>query len=352
MTEIVEASPVSQMNPAVKNSLVGMRRQIDLQVTEPAALTRAEYHALSPQDRQLFDESRVRWFGSGFLLKSEASTDLLHSVRGYLAMRDLDAVGSQGVSVLTGPANVGKSTTLLQLAKEVEARAERRTPGFRADGRVPVVFIEMLPGATPKGVATSILDFFAVPHRNREAHQVLVRQAAEVMVRRRVSLLIVDEFHVVQLEGKRGDDAINAVKAIINNTGVVTVLAGIDLDVQLGSRAAEQLIARGEVHRYNPFDYASEASRRSWAGLVAAFGQQMRLLDGPPDLARYADSLHAVTAGRIGPLRRILSFALMTMLESKIDDPAAPEVLTDEHLAVAARQQVKATRKPKNGRAA
>jgi len=94
------------------------------------------------------------------------------------------------------------------------------------------------------------------------------------------------------------------------------------------------------------------ASRRSWAGLVAAFGQQMRLLDGPPDLARYADSLHAVTAGRIGPLRRILSFALMTMLESKIDDPAAPEVLTDEHLAVAARQQVKATRKPRNGRAA
>lgn len=56
----------------------------------------------------------------------------------------------QGVSVLTGPANVGKSTTLLQLAKEVEARAERRTPGFRADGRVPVVFIEMMPGPRRK----------------------------------------------------------------------------------------------------------------------------------------------------------------------------------------------------------
>jgi hypothetical protein len=295
MTEIADASQLSQMSPAVKNTLVGMRRQIDLHVTEPAALTRADYQALSPKDRQVYDESRVRWFGSGFLLKSDASTDLLHSVRGYLAMRDLDAVGSQGVSVL---------------------------------------------------------DFFAVPHRQRDAHQVLVRQAAEVMVRHRVSLLIVDEFHVVQLEGRRGDDAINAVKAIINNTGVVTVLAGIDLDVQLGSRAAEQLMARGEIHRYSPFDYASDASRRAWAGLVAAFAEQMRLLDGPPDLAPYADSLHAVTAGRIGPLRRILSFALMTMLESKFDEPTLPEKLTEEHLAVAARQQIKAARKSKNGKAA
>lgn len=352
MTEIADESALSQMSPAVKNTLVGMRRQIDLHVTEPVALTRADYQALSPGDRLTYDESRVRWFGSGFLLKSEASTDLLHSVRGYLAMRDLDAVGSQGVSVLTGPANVGKSTTLLQLAKEVEGRAERRTPSFRADGRVPVVFIEMLPGATPKGVATSILDFFAVPHRQRDAHQVLVRQAAEVMVRHRVALLIVDEFHVVQLEGRRGDDAINAVKAIINNTGVVTVLAGIDLDVQLGSRAAEQLMARGEIHRYSPFDYASDASRRAWAALVAAFAQQMRLLDGPPDLSPYVDSLHAVTGGRIGPLRRILSFALMTMLESKFDDPTTSEQLTEEHLAAAARQQVKATRKAKNGKAA
>lgn len=116
-------------------------------------------------------------------------------------------------------------------------------------------------------------------------------------------------------------------------------MAGIDLDVQLGSRAAEQLMARGETHRYNPFDYASDASRRAWAELVAAFGQQMRLLDGPPDLARYADSLHAVTAGRIGPLRRILSSQWMTMLEANFDDLAALELLTEEHLAGAGRQR-------------
>ena len=340
----------AEITPAIKNTLIGMRRQIDRVVAEPGKLTRAAYEALSTAGQLAYDESRVRWFGSGFTLRSEATTELLRSVRGYIAMRDMDAVGSQGVCVLSGPANVGKSTTLLQLAKEVEARTERRHPGFRDDGSVPVVSIEMLPGATPKGVATSILDFFGVPHPQREAHQVLVRQAAEVMARRRTSLFIVDEFHAVQLDGRRGDDAINTVKAIINNTGVVTVLAGIDLDLQLGSHAAEQLMARGETHRHAPFDYASEASRQSWTRLVDAFAKQMYLIEGPPDLSPYADALHSLTEGRIGALRRILGFAMLTMLEEK-SAPADPETLLEEHIGAGARRLV-TQQKPKKRKAA
>lgn len=340
----------TEMAPAIKNTLIGMRRQIDRAVAEPDKLTRAAYEALTTAEQLAYDESRVRWFGSGFTLRSGATTELLHSIRGYVAMRDMDAVGSQGVCVLTGPANVGKSTTLLQLAKELEARIERRRPGFREDGHVPVVSIEMLPGATPKGVATSILDFFGVPHRQRQAHQVLVRQAAEVMARRRTSLLIVDEFHAVQLDGRRGDDAINTVKAIINNTGVVTVLAGIDLDLQLGSRAAEQLMARGETHRHAPFDYASEASRQAWGRLVGAFAKQMNLIDGPPDLSPHADALHSLTEGRIGALRRILGFAMLTMLEEK-SSPSDPETLVEKHMGSGARCLV-TQQKPKKRKAA
>jgi hypothetical protein len=339
-----------ETSPAVKNTLTGMRRQIDRVVDEPPKLSRSEYESLSDAERLTYDESRIKWFGSGFTLRNEATTELLRSVRGYVAMRDLDAVGSQGVCVLTGPANVGKSTTLLQLAKEVEARTQRRHAEFREDGRVPVVSIEMLPGATPKGVATSILDFFAVPYRPREPHQALIRQAAEVMSRHRASSLIVDEFHAVQLDGRRGDDAINTVKAIINNTGVVTVLAGIDLDLHLGSRAAEQLMARGEIHRHAPFDYASDASRQSWARLVDAFAQQMNLIDGPPDLGRFADALHSLTEGRIGALRRILGFALLTMLEEKTS-PADPEVVAEEHIGAGARRLVSG-RKPKKRKVA
>lgn len=328
----------------VKNTLVGMRRQIDRIVDEPEVLSRTAYENLCDEEREIYDERRVRWFGSGFTLKNEATTDLLRSVRAHLAMHDMDAIGSQGVSILTGPANVGKSTTLLQLAREAEARAGRRYPEFRDDGHVPVTSIEMAPGATPKGVATSILDFFGVPYRQRDSHQILVRQAGEVMARRHTSLLIVDEFHAVQLDGRRGDDAINTVKAIINNTGVVTVLAGIDLDVHLGSRAAEQLMARSESHRHAPFDYASERSRRSWARLVNAFAAQMCLIDGVPELADYADGLHALTGGRIGALRRVLGFAMLTMLEQK-ENAGIPEELTGRHLGLAVRKPGPRTKK-------
>jgi hypothetical protein len=125
------------------------------------------------------------------------------------------------------------------------------------------------------------------------------------------------------------------IKSIINATGVVTVLAGIDLDQRLGSRAAEQLMARGETQRHSPFDYATDGDRQHWANLVAAFGVQMRLIGGPPDLAPYADALHAITAGRIGALRRILGTALMIMLEEK-RTPCTPEILTLEHLQAGA----------------
>lgn len=312
-----------------------MRRLIDFDLDEPPTLSRAAYEALSLADRAAHDEARLRWFGSGFLFGTNATAHLLRSVRGYLLMRDPDVVGSQRIIVLTGPANVGKSTTLLQLAKEVESHAGRRYPSFRADGRAPVVLIEMSPGATSKGVAASILDFFAVPYRTHDTHQKMIRHAAELMIYHQSSLLVVDEFQMVQLEGRRGDDAINTIKSIVNATGVVTVLAGIDLDQRLGSRAAEQLMARGETQRHSPFDYATDGDRQHWANLVAAFGVQMRLIDGPPDLAPYADALHAITAGRIGALRRILGTALMIMLEEK-RTPSTPEILSLEHLQAGA----------------
>ena len=70
----------------------------------------------------------------------------------------------------------------------------------------------------------------------------------------------------------------------------------------------------------------------------------MNLVDGPPDPGRFADALHSLTDGRIGALRRILGFALLTMLEEKTS-PTDPEAVAEEHIGAGARRLVSG-RKP------
>jgi hypothetical protein len=65
----------------------------------------------------------------------------------------------------------------------------------------------------------------------------------------------------------------------------------------------------------------------------------MRLIDGPPDLSQYTDALQSLTGGRIGALRRILGFAMLTMLEEKTD-PTQREALLEAHMGTAARQLI------------
>lgn len=322
---------VGPMRPDPKNTLTGLRHRLDYQFREPPRLTREEYLALDTEARYAHDSARLGWFGAGFLLTTGDTIDLLRSVKGYLRTTNPYAVGERNV-VLDGPANVGKTTMLLRLAAAIEGNEVRMNPTYRGQGRVPVVYIEVAPKATPKAMAAAILDFFGIPVGERRTQRELVNNAVEAMVAKGTRLLIVDELQMLRLEGSQGDDAMDTLKAIINSAGVVTVLSGIDLTSKMASRAAEQIMGRGEVRHLRPFSYASDADRQRWAGLVTSFTREMRLLDGQPDaLVKFADPLHALTQGRIGNLRRVLSRAMSIAVDEK-PTPEAPEVILEEHI--------------------
>ncbi|MDJ0362284.1 hypothetical protein [Rhodococcus sp. H29-C3] len=95
-------------------------------------------------------------------------------------------------------------------------------------------------------------------------------------------------------------------------------------------------MARGEILPLRPFSYASDTDRDRWAALLLRFSEEMHLVDGEPDrLLEFADPLHALTAGRIGNLRRVLSRALSVAIDEK-PTPDAPEVIVEEHIFRAA----------------
>lgn len=323
------------MRPDPKSTLSGLRQRLDYRFTRPDPLDRDAYLALDPDGRWSYDSLRLQWFGAGFWLKTADTMDLLRSVKGYLRTTHEYAIGERNI-VLDGPANVGKTTMLLRLAREVEMAQARMNPDYREHGHVPVVYIEVAPRSTPKMIAAAILDFFGTPVGERRTQRELVGNATDLMLARRTRLLIVDELQMLRLHGPHGDDAMDTLKSIINNAGVVTVLSGIDLTSKLASRAAEQIMGRGEIRPLRPFSYASNADRDRWAALLLRFSEEMHLIDGEPErLLEFADPLHALTEGRIGNLRRVLSRALSVAIDEK-PTPDAREVIAEEHIFGAA----------------
>jgi hypothetical protein len=158
----------------------------------------------------------------------------------------------------------------------------------------------------------------------------LVSNAIDLLIARDTQLLLVDELQMLRLTGSYGNDAIDTLKSIINNAGVVTVLSGIDLTAKLTSRAAEQIMDRGRMRPLLPFSYATDGDRQRWAALVQRFAEEMHLLDGQPEkVVAFADPLHALTGGRIGTLRRVLAGALAAVIDEK-PSPDASEVITEE----------------------
>ena len=151
-------------------------------------------------------------------------------------------------------AHVGKTTALVHLAAKTEQWVGKRDPAFKQQGQAPVAYIEMEPKATPKSIASSILNFYGIPHAFRSAtqHQ-LTNLALDALRRHRTRMLIIDELQMLKLDGKSGDDAINSLKTIMNDSGATCVFAGVDLQTGLSSRAAEQIIARCTVIGMRPF---------------------------------------------------------------------------------------------------
>lgn len=319
------------MRPDPRNTLTGLRQRLDHRFTPPQRLGRDPYLALTPPQQIAYDNQRLAWFGAGFQVVTPDTMGLLRSVRSYLRTTSSYAVGERAV-VLDGPANTGKTTMLLRLAREVEAATARMNPDYRDHGIVPVAYIEVAPKSTPKMIAAAILDFFATPFTPRATQRDLVARATQVMIARDTRLLLVDELQMLRAGRTHADDAIDTLKSIINNAGVVTVLSGIDLTGKLASPAAEQIMGRAEIRRLHPFSYANNTDRDTWAQLITAFAHEMRLTDTDPgQLLTLADPLHALTGGRIGTLRRVLARAMTAVLDEK-PDPHAPETLTDQHL--------------------
>lgn len=149
--------------PPRQATLEGLRARIDHEPFAPARLTRAEYDHLDESARCSYDAQRLTWFGGGFIFRTEDIVKITKIIRYFEATRSRIGFGGERVLLIDGDANFGKTTCLIELAREVEAAFAKRHPAYRDAGYGPVVYIEMMPNSTPKTIGTAVLDYFGVP---------------------------------------------------------------------------------------------------------------------------------------------------------------------------------------------
>lgn len=317
-----------------KTTYEGMRALVDGTSKPPRAMTPQEYVALSEDEREDFDEERIAWFGDKFVLDTAQAAKLRTVLKTFrIQASSVGGFGCARVIFLDGRPHIGKTTTLLRLIRETERDYARRVPNFRDLGHTPVVYVEATSKATPKTMASAVLSFFGIPHNGRWTQAELTTTAVDALNGHHTKVLMVDEMQMLRLNSEYGDDAVNGLKTIINNTGVVAVLSGADVMPTLRSTAARQLLARGVVEHLRPFTYTSAESRSRWALLLQNCTEQMHLMGGTTsDVVEHADVLLAASSGCIGDLRVILSLAQSLAIFSK-DSPESPEVVTPAILA-------------------
>lgn len=316
-----------------KTTLTGLRQRVDrivdAETGAPAPLTRKQFDRLDEAAQEAYDDARIDWFSSGLYVQNPAQRALVRTGRSLVRMRDPHTVGERGI-VLTGPANIGKTTSLMRLTKDAEDLAAKRNPRYREQGTVPVAYIEMAPKASPKSIASSVLNFYGIPHNFGYATQhELTTQAIKALRRHHTQVLIIDEVQMLKLQGKIGDDAINSLKTFMNDSGAICVFTGVDLTRGLASRAAEQIMARCRVIEMQPLTGTDDRTRGNWAAIVGAFSSAMNLLDAEPDhLAPHRDMLLGLSNGKIGDLRAILGLAMCEAIEER--QAGGPEAITTD----------------------
>lgn len=307
-----------------RNTLTGFRQRIDNEVVEPPRLTRAEYLRLDEIEQQDYDMARIQWIATRYWVPNLRTRELMSSVRLALAARDPLVVGERGIC-LYGPSHAGKTTALMKVATAVEKQAARKDADYREHGHVPVVWLDIPPNATPKAIGSSILRFFGVPYNARESQDDVLSRAISLTALAKTDLIIIDEVQMLRLEGRSGDAAVNALKALMNGTPATCLFSGVDLRKRLNSQAAQQILRRCEEIEIAPMRASVDEERADFGELVGQFSKELRLLDQADDyLLPHTDLLLRLSGGLMGPLRHIISGATSRAIMNK-GDAHAPE---------------------------
>ncbi|MGM7669137.1 TniB family NTP-binding protein [Microbacterium sp. A93] len=300
---------------AAMNTREGWAAFVDETIDPPLPMTREELEGLSPGERALNREARKQFMVRGSVVHTAQFAAIEAEIRRRLMLNQYKSHGKLGV-IVSGEPNIGKTTTVSQIARRFERR--RRDVGRAGRNTIPVIYVSVPPSCTPKLMLGEFAHFLGLPERPRYNTGELMNTIATVIANCGTELIIVDEIHNLNQKYRQMAEASDTLKQLSEKCPGTFVYAGVNVEASgllLGTRG-RQISSRFQIMHLEKFPRTGKG-KQAWANLLVAVEGSLGLLEQESGaILRHERELHDATGGIIGDLTSTLHMLAIDSIDS------------------------------------
>lgn len=189
-------------------TLEGWTEFTDTVVEPPELLAPQRWQALTGLDRDAYDDRRLDYHTRLGVVATSTLRQVVNTGR-RLTLLNRHSLSARRGMVVSGAAGTGKTTAITQFGKTYQAIDRARHPG---QDRIPVIYVTVPPAATPRMVAMEFARFLGLPIPPRANITDVIETVCGVATDTRVSLVLVDEIHNMQLGTRSGAEVSDTLK--------------------------------------------------------------------------------------------------------------------------------------------
>lgn len=305
---------------------------LSTKTTRPELLSHEDYVALGDTDRTTYNDARIEYMTCGILINTPALAKAKKATKKYYAKNRGTSSGNRGL-IVSGASSLGKTTIMTAMMQWTLVTYRRKHPDFAAQGKTPVVYVEVPAGSTGKSLMTAFARFFGITVAPRsDTMDSIQHRVVGAMKAANTQLVIVDELHNLSASNRGNGESIQILKALHDMVPATFIYAGIDLEESelFHGALGRQISGRFSEMTLTRYNLSNPEHAEQWKGLVHSFERQLPLAHHKVgSLVKLAPYLHDRTNGSIGSLADLLIGSAIDILF----DPDCPqEVITKELL--------------------
>jgi len=243
--------------------------------------------------------------------------------------------GACAGGLLNGLGTLGKTTILKSLGRKFELDFNKKHPAEdpeQQDLVIPVAFVSMSAGATPKDLSLRLARYYNLPLPRSTKGVTKIDVTAAVVESAKnhgTQVIMVDEAHRINVHTDQGKLANDHFKDLMTETGATFVFAGINCRSLLSEGNSDarwsQIGGRMIYQQIDPMTQNSE----EWTGVLTDLENLLVLGNLPAGTLSVGlhDYLYGRTGGSIGSLLNLIRKAAKVAIDSR------SEAITEELLA-------------------
>ena len=197
----------------------------------PEALDRDGLRALTPPQRNAYDEARKNWHANLGPYATSSLTDVSEELWEVVDSNRQSPDRVKPCVAVDGQPGTGKTTALHIFARELHRRRVDRDGPVTGSGaeRFPVCVTTLNGAVTRLGFNEAVLNFYGWPYPKRATADHLKPLVHAAILTAGTEVIIVDDVHFLTPTSKDGRDVSNHMKHLSSVLGVTFVFGGVDI---------------------------------------------------------------------------------------------------------------------------